>query len=55
MSAPFRDPVLPSKRTAQGRGFAVRPLPLDDELPPDEELPCEALLPDVDDEGGGGV
>jgi hypothetical protein len=29
-------------------------LPLDEELP-DEELPDEELLPDDDDEGGGGV
>jgi len=43
------------KRATQGRGFAVRPLSLDDELLPDEELPCEALLPDDDGGGGGGL
>ena len=45
--------MYPRGRAAQGRGFAVRVLPLEDE-PPDDELPDEALLPDDDDEGGGG-
>ena len=47
-----------SRRSTQGRGFAVRVPPLDelpDEELPEEELPEDALLPDDEVEGGGGV
>ena len=52
-SAPLCQIASCAERSPQGRGFAVRVLPLDEELP--DELPDDELLPDDDDEGGGGV
>jgi len=53
VAAPLRNFL--SRRSAQGRGFAVRPLD-DDSLPDDDEvLPDDELLPEDDGVGGGGV